>query len=148
MPRASGRRTRERGALPKLDLDRALIAVFIGAMNANGHVSPAEAARTHHLIWSTHRFRRKSGETVGRIIDAMRTLLEERETSAVLGAAIAAIPVRLRPSTFAVVADLLLADDRIGSRERTLLQRLGRELAIAPAIRRRIVDVILLKNQL
>ena len=42
----------------RLELDEALIALFIGAMNANDHVAREELARAHHLIWSTKRFRR------------------------------------------------------------------------------------------
>lgn len=41
---------------PPLDVDEALMALFIGAMNANGHVAREELARAHHPIWSTHRF--------------------------------------------------------------------------------------------
>jgi hypothetical protein len=62
--KASGARPRPK----RLELDEALIALFIGAMNANDHVAREELARAHHLIWSTKRFRRKSGETVGRLI--------------------------------------------------------------------------------
>jgi hypothetical protein len=40
----------------RLELDEALIALFIGAMNANDHVAREELARAHHLIWSTKRF--------------------------------------------------------------------------------------------
>jgi hypothetical protein len=29
----------------------ALLALFIGAMNANGHVAREELERAHHLIW-------------------------------------------------------------------------------------------------
>ena len=68
----------------RLELDEALIAVFIGAMNANDHVAREELASAHHLIWSTKRFRRKSGETVGRLIDRMKRLLEEQEPAAML----------------------------------------------------------------
>ena len=50
--------------------------LFIAAMNANGHVSRQELARAHHLIWSTRRFRRKSGEAVGRLVDRAKTKLE------------------------------------------------------------------------
>jgi tellurite resistance protein len=94
----------------RLDLDEALIALFIGAMDANDHVAREELARAHHLIWSTKRFRRKSGETVGRVIARMKKLLEEQDPSAVMEAAARSIPAKLRPSAFAIVADLLLAD--------------------------------------
>lgn len=50
----------------RLSLDEAFIALLIGAMDANGRVSRDELARAHHLIWSMKRYRRKSGEHVGR----------------------------------------------------------------------------------
>src|SRR5688572_7363235 len=118
--------TRARARRKRLDLDEALIALFIGAMNANRHVAREELARAHHLIWSTRRFRRKSGETVGRLLDRMKQLLEEAEdASAVLDAAARAVPAKLRPAAFAIVADLLLADGKIDARERRFLQRLA-----------------------
>jgi hypothetical protein len=75
---AKGRQAGNR-ALRALELDEALMALFIGAMDANGHVAREELARAHHLIWSTRRFRRKSGETVGRLIDRMKRFLEQHD---------------------------------------------------------------------
>ena len=76
-----------RRRLKRLELDEALIALFIGAIDANRHVEREELARAHHLIWSTRRLRRKSGETVGRLIDRMKRLLEEQDPSAVMESA-------------------------------------------------------------
>jgi hypothetical protein len=45
-----------RPRLKRLELDEALIALFIGAMDANHHVAREELARAHHLIWSTSGF--------------------------------------------------------------------------------------------
>jgi len=59
----------------KLELDEALMALFIGAMNANSHVAREELDRAHHLIWSTRRFCRKSDDTVGRLIDRMKRMV-------------------------------------------------------------------------
>ena len=117
-----------RPRLKRLELDEALIALFIGAMDANHHVAREELARAHHLIWSTKRFRRKSGETVGRLIDRMKRLLEEQEPSAVMEAAAKAIPAKLRPSAFAIVADLLACrwEDRCTRTE--VLAASGRQL--------------------
>lgn len=142
-------RRRSRQAPPlTFDLDQALVVLFIGAMDANHHVARDEAARAHHLIWSSRRFRRKSGETVGKLIQDMRAVYEQGEADAVMDAAGKAIPARLRPPTFAVVADLLLADGKMEPRERRFLERLGSKLAIDPATVRQVVEVILLKNQL
>jgi tellurite resistance protein len=131
-----------------LGVDEALIALFIGAMNANGHVAREELARAHHLIWSTRQFRRKSGETVGRLIDRMKSLLEEEEPAGVLERAAAAIPTKLRSAAFGVTADLLLADGKIDARERRFLQRLATSLGLERATANTVVDVMLLKNRL
>ena len=132
----------------KLELDEALIALFIGAMYANDHVAREELARAHHLIWSTKRFRPKSGETVGRLIDRMKRLLEGQEATAVMQAAARTIPARLRPSAFAIVADLLLADGKIDSRERKFLQRLAVNFNIRARVAHQVIEAMLVKNHL
>lgn len=69
------RASRIRRSPGRLGVDDALLALLIGAMNANDHVSPEEGARAHHIIWSMRRFRRKRGETVERGIERMRALI-------------------------------------------------------------------------
>jgi hypothetical protein len=131
-----------------LDHDEALIALFIGAMDANDHVAREELARAHHLIWSTRRFRRKSGETVGRLIYRMKRLLEEQESPAVMDVAARTIPARLRSSAFAVVTDLLLADGKIDGRERRFLRRLAVNFNIEARAANQVIQVMLVKNHL
>ena len=97
---------------------------------------------------STKRFRRKSGKTIGRLIDRMKRLLEEQEATAVIEAAARAIPARLRRPAFAIVADLLLADGKIDARERTFLQRLAVNFNIRARVANQVIDAMLVKNQL
>ncbi len=137
-----------RPRVKRLKLDEALITLFIGAMNANGHVAREELARAHHLIWSTKRFRRKSGEYVGQLIGRMKRLLEHPEAAPVMEAAATAIPARLRPSAFAIVADLLLADGKIDARERTFLQRLAVTFNIRARVAQQVIEAMLVKNHL
>jgi tellurite resistance protein len=137
-----------RPRLKRLEVDEALIALFIGAMAANDHVAREELARAQHLIWSTRRFRRKSGETVGRLIDRMKGLLEQQERSAVMEAAARSIPAKLRPSAFAIVADLLLADGKIDARERKFLQRLAVDFNIRARVASDVIQAMLVKNHL
>ena len=130
----------------RLELDEALIALFIGAMNANDHVARDELVRAHHLIWSTKQFRRKSGETVGRLIDRMKRLLEEQDAALVMEAAARTIPAKLRPSAFAIVVDLLLADGKIDARERKFLQRLAVNFNIRAGVASQVIQAMLVKN--
>lgn len=84
--------------MPTLTVDDAFIALFIAAMNANDHVSAAEGARAHHVIWSMRRFRRTPGDTVGRGIERMKRLVESQGQPGVIAAAARAIPRPLRRS--------------------------------------------------
>ena len=54
-----------------------------------------------------------------------RGLLDEHGADAVMDAVARAIPARIRPSPFAVLADLLLADGKMDRQERRFLQRIA-----------------------
>jgi hypothetical protein len=106
------RRSKRGRTVRRLRVDEALIALLIGAMNANDHVSPKEGARAHHIIWSMRRFRRKPGEAVERKIEQMRALIEEHGAPEVIAAAARALPARMSASAYAVAADLVLCPTR------------------------------------
>jgi tellurite resistance protein len=141
-----GRQAATRITIGRLTLEEALLAFLIAAMNANGHVTPEEAARAHHLIWSMRRFRRKSGDTVGRGIERMRMLVEQHGALPVLDAGARSIPSRLRPAAFALAADLVLADGKIEPSERRFLDRLAADLRLDRKTAGQIRDVMLVKN--
>ena len=128
------------------DADDGFIAVLIAAMDASGHVSPEEAARAHHIIWSMRRFRHRSGEAVGRRIQRVRTLIETQGAASVIDAAARRIPVRLRGAAFALAADIVLVDGRLEQLERRFLRKLVADLGITGKSAKRIVDVIRVKN--
>ena len=141
-------RSGRRGPLgvDRLDADDAFIALLIGAMDASGHVSAEEAARAHNIIWSMRRFRHRSGETVGRKIERMRTLVEKQGASSVIEAAARKIPTRLRQSALAVAADLVLVDGRMERLEGRFLRQLAADLGLDRRTAENILDVIRLKN--
>ena len=130
----------------RFTVDEAFIALLLGAMDANRHVSREELARAHHIIWSMKRFRRKSGDRVGRLIDAMRTVIEAHGALPVIAAAARVIPARLRPAAFALSADLVLADGTIEPAERRFLERLGADLALGPGTAAPLLGAMLVKN--
>jgi len=137
------RSARRRGGLT---VDQSVIAVIIAAIDANQNVSPEEAARAHHIIWSMRRFRRKSGETVDRLIETVRGRIVADGMPAVLQQAARTVPARLRPSAFAVAVDLMLADTKLEREERQFVMRLATALKIRAALADDILRVILIKN--
>ena len=146
IPRSAPARAAARAAVPRLNLDEAFLALLIGAMHANQHMSREEAARAHHLVWSMKRFRRKSGETVGRLLDATRSLVEQHGAPAVVTEAARVIPARFRSAAFALSADLILADGKIERTERQFLDRLAGQLGLDRATRDTVLDAMLIKN--
>lgn len=130
-----------------LDTDRAFLVLLIAAMDASGHASTEEAARAHDIVWSMRRFRGQSEQTVGRKIHQARRLLEGDDAEPVIGAACRKIPARLRPSAFAVAADIALVDGRMQRTEAQFLRRLSAEMNLDRATANGILDVIRLKNR-
>lgn len=123
-----------------------MIAVLIGAMDANEHVSADEAARARNIIWCMRRFRRKSGEAVDRLIERVRERMERDGVAAVLQQAARAIPPRLRPAAFAVAVDVLLADTALERAERQFVFRLAAALAVPRPEADDILRVMQIKN--
>jgi hypothetical protein len=78
----------------------------------------------------------------------MKRLLEEHEPAGVMEAAARGIPAKLRPSAFAIVADLLLADGRIDARERRFLRRLAGDFNIRTRVASQVIEAMLVKNHL
>lgn len=145
-PGARKRASAGQRSVPLLTLDEAFIALFIGAMDANRHVSPEEAARAHHIIWSMKRFRRKSGDTVGRLIDKTKGLAEQYDATAIIEAASRAIPARFRSAAFALSTDLVLADGKMERSERQFLHRLAENLGLDQMRRDVVLNAMLIKN--
>ena len=101
-----------------------------------------EAARAHHIIWSMRRFRHRSGETVGRKIERVRTLIERHGSSRIIEASAKKIPSRLRAAVFAIATDLVLVDGRLERSERRFLERFAAHLRLSPVTASRMLDVI------
>jgi len=130
------------------DEDDAFIALLIAAMAASGHVSAEEAARAHHIIWSTRRFRHRSGEAVGRKIARMREFIKHQGDSSVVRLATRRLTVRLRRAVFAVAADIVLVDGRMERAEGRYLRELAAGLGIEAATAKAIVNVMRIKNSI
>ena len=123
-----------------------MIAVLIGAMDANAHVSREEAWRAHHIIWSMRRFRNRPGEDVDRQIDAVRARMVKYGKDIVLLEAVRTLPARLRPSAFALAVDLLLADARLEPVEKRFVKQLAVKLNIQPGLANDLVRAMVIKN--
>jgi tellurite resistance protein len=128
------------------DADDAFVALLIAAMDASGHVSAEEAARAHNIIWSMRRFRHRSGERVGRMIERVKALIEAQGAAAVLESSARKIPARLRLTAFALAVDLTLADGRMERTEARFLRALAADLGLKKPVVDAGLEVMRIKN--
>jgi hypothetical protein len=61
---------------------------------------------------------------------------------------VTAIPTRLQPSTFAVLADLLFTDGTLERQERSVLVELGSDVRLTAETVRQLLDIIVLPHHL
>ena len=124
---------------PILRVPDAIAAILVASVAADGDLNPEEAIRLNSIL-STTRVLREAG-------NGSMQGLADYGLPAVLVACAKAIPVDLRPTTFALATDLVLADGRIGDREKTFIDELQAVLDLDDPTARKIVDVLLIKNR-
>ena len=95
-------------ALPRLSIDEALIALLVGAIEANQHASPEEAARAEQVVHDVPRLRRLSRVRRGEIIERMKAAVGDHGAAAVMTAASHQLPPALRQTAMIAIARVML----------------------------------------
>lgn len=130
-------------ALPVPD---AIAAILVASVAADGDLNAEEAIRMNSILSTTRVLRQAGDGSTQRLAERAIGLLTDHGLPAVLTACAKAIPADLRPTTFALAVDVVLADGRIGPREKTFIDELQAVLCVDDATALKIVDVLLIKN--
>ena len=125
----------------------AFAVILVAAVAADGELSAAESARLNGLLASSRVLPPNPPDGGPNVVESALSVLTEHGLPATLAACAEALPANLRPTAFAQATDLVLADARVGQREKAFIDTLRDALAINDALALRIVDVILIKNR-
>lgn len=139
-------RDRSEGPLV-LSTHEAFAAVAITAIAADGNVTDEEANRTALSLATLAAFRNQHLDEMGRVLDRVADLVQQRGASEVLKAVKATLSQGQAESAYFLAADLTLADGSFGVGERQFLQNLKDTLGIADAMALKIVEVVVIKNR-
>jgi hypothetical protein len=141
------RELQEPGRSQSMTLPEAYAAVLVAAISADGRFGVEEADRLNHVLSTSPLFRGavQAGDVT--VVERALNLLTERGVVPVLDACGSVIPLQVRPTVFAVAADLVLADARIDGREKVFVDQLQVALDIDDATALKIVEVLLIKNR-
>jgi uncharacterized tellurite resistance protein B-like protein len=131
---------------PALPVPDAIAAILVASVAADGNLDTEEAVRMNSILSTTRVLRQAGDGSMPELAQRAIGLLTDYGLPAVLTACAKAIPADLRPMTFALATDLVLANGRIGDREKTFIDELQAVLDIDDATALKIVDVLLIKN--
>lgn len=132
---------------PALPVPDAIAAVLVASVAADGDLNTEEAVRISSILSTTRVLRQAGNGSMQGLAQRAIGLLTDYGLPAVLTACAKAIPADLRPTTFALATDLVLADGRIGDREKIFIDELQAVLDLDDATALKIVDVLLIKNR-
>lgn len=145
---AGGDETRSAAAdAPPLTVPEAIAAILVAAVAVDGSVDPQEAVRIGGALSTSTILRRAGDGSMHELAERAVSLLSEHGLPAILTGCAKAIPADLRPTTFALAADLLLADGRIADSEKTFLEELQAVLDIDDGTAAKIFEVLSIKNR-
>lgn len=132
---------------PPLTVPEAIASVLVAAIIVDGTVSLEEAARIGDVLGTSHVLRQAGDGSMDALANRAIALLTNHGLPAVLTGCAKAIPSDLRATTFALATDLVLADGRIGDREKGFIDELQAVLQIDEPTAVKIVEVLLIKNR-
>jgi uncharacterized tellurite resistance protein B-like protein len=132
---------------PPLTVPEAIASLLVAAITVDGNVNPEEAVRIGGVLGTSHVLRQAGNGSMEALANRAIALLTEHGLPAILTGCAKVIPSDLRATTFALAADLALADGRMGDQEKALIDELQTVLQIDEATAVKIVEVLLIKNR-
>ena len=126
----------------------AYAAITLAAIAADGYLADEEV---EGFITSLNRmplFKSYSGDVMRRMIDKLFSILKRNGVNALFDAAKQSLPHEMAPSAFAVAVDLILADGVVTEEEQEFLNNLYQALDINDEVAVKIVEVMMIKNQI
>jgi uncharacterized tellurite resistance protein B-like protein len=130
-----------------LSLPEAVAAVLVAAVSADGRFGVEEANRLNNILSTSRLFEQAVQAHDVEVVERALNLLTDHGVAPVLSACGAVIAPELRPTVFAIAADLVLADGRIDGREKAFIDQLHAALGVDEQMAVKIVEVLLIKNR-
>jgi hypothetical protein len=131
----------------EVTVPEAIAAVLVAAVAVDGAVSVEEASRIGSLLGTSNLLRQAGNGSTHALAERAMALLTEHGLPAILTGCAKVIPSDLRPTVFALAADLTLTGGRLGKQEKAFIDELQIVLRIEDAMAAKIVDVLLIKNR-
>lgn len=121
--------------------------IAVAAVAADGVVTPDEVQGLAASLSRTRAFKAATPKQVQATFERVLKLSREEGTEGMLKRCAEAVPRDLRPTAFAIAADLVFADGDVSGSERKYLEHIQGVLGVPEAEAVRIVEVMAIKNK-
>lgn len=125
----------------------AFAAVMLAIVAADGDISEEETSDFVARVTRMKLFRDINHSKFCDITDKLFKILRKDGPDALASRGAAVLSPALKPTAFAVAADMIFADGSVEDAEKALLEKLQTSLGIADELAGKIVEVIAIKNR-
>ncbi len=129
-----------------LTSEEAFAAVTIIAMNIDGINHLMEFKVIGMVLDKMRLFKSYSSESLKQMLQKLQKILVEKGIEPLYHAAVANIPQELIPTAFAIVVDIIMADNEVVEIEKDLLIELADSLKISQDLNNKIIEVMQIRN--
>lgn len=125
----------------------AFATITLIAIAADGYFADSEVQALSTLLNRMQLFRSYPGDVLRKMFDRLMNLLNRYGTDALTKLAVTSLPHDLKPTAFAMAADIVLADGEVTEDEEEFLNSLYSSLEISQETAIKIIDVMIIKNR-
>lgn len=133
--------------IDKLNEAEGMAGIALCAIAADGQITEEEAAGLGTTLSRMQLFGGMNNRQVNDIFNKLVKVVRNQGVDALLQMSTAALRAELKPTAFAVAADLIMSDGHVAGAEKTFLERIQKSLSVDDALALKIVEVIAIKNR-
>ncbi|MDZ8183799.1 MAG: tellurite resistance TerB family protein [Nostoc sp. ChiSLP02] len=132
---------------PVLNSAEAFAVIVLMATAPNGYLSVEQANSVTFVLSGIKLLKSYPQETIKSLVDKILSIFQGDNLNTLFNAARDALSQELRQAAFAVVTDLVFAEDVVGEEDKNFLKDLHQALGVPTEIAMQIMQVMLIKNR-
>lgn len=135
------------GSTDKLTEAEGMAGIALCAIAADGMVTEEEAAGLGTSLSRMKLYAGKNPREINKMFEKLLKIIRSQGPEVLMNQSAEAINPALRPTAFAIAADLIFADGDVADTERRYLEKIQKNLNVDDPLALKIVEVIAIKNQ-
>lgn len=133
--------------IDKLNEAEGMAGIALCAIAADGQITDEEAAGLGTTLSRMQLYRGMSNRQVNDIFGKLVKVVRQTGAESLLGMSAQALRADLKPTAFAIAADLIMSDGHVDGKEKQFLEQIQKTLGVNDDLALRVVEVIAIKNR-